>query len=326
MDIIKSNIEERIIPLLDKAGMYYRIFSRAKSKESIEKKLLAKGDVYRRENRKMQDIIGLRIVFYFQDDVLMFYNKLKTFYGYHRSNESSSKNDLSELTDILSNCDDSTSMNKKLKKLLPFDDKIFMPERLNLVMEMNDQEKQMLDIHFSRRDIAYDKDLIDYTYEIQLRTVLSEGWHEVEHDIRYKTQSEPWWNFCSEESRMLNGIYASLETSETSLSRLIDELAYKNFKNNSWDAMIRFHFRRRTLEKKLDPELCQILDQDPRIAKQILHIERADLVSFLWNLNSKVPISTDFILFLVNRLVIRNEQIHALESSAISAILDNYQS
>ena len=60
MDIIKSNIEERIIPLLDKAGMYYRIFSRAKSKESIEKKLLAKGDVYRRENRKMQDIIGLR--------------------------------------------------------------------------------------------------------------------------------------------------------------------------------------------------------------------------------------------------------------------------
>ena len=32
METIKENIEGRIIPLLEKAGMYYRVFSRVKSK------------------------------------------------------------------------------------------------------------------------------------------------------------------------------------------------------------------------------------------------------------------------------------------------------
>lgn len=46
METIKENIEGRIIPLLEKAGMYYRVFSRVKSKESIQKKLDIKANAY----------------------------------------------------------------------------------------------------------------------------------------------------------------------------------------------------------------------------------------------------------------------------------------
>ncbi|MBK7959276.1 MAG: hypothetical protein IPK03_14995 [Bacteroidetes bacterium] len=29
--------------------------------------------------------------------------------------------------------------------------------------------------------------LVDSTFEVQLRTILSEGWHEIDHDLRYKS-------------------------------------------------------------------------------------------------------------------------------------------
>ena len=216
MEVVKNSILERIQPLLDKAGMYYRIFARTKSHGSIVKKLTAKGSEYRKKNKKMQDLIGIRVVFYFQDDVLAFYHKLQEIEGYDKNNESFSKKELNELTDLINSWGENINSEKsKLKRLLPFHDKIFMPERLNLVIRMNDKEAEMTrDFLNGLNDSEIDVSLIDTTFEIQLRTVLSEGWHEVEHDLRYKTQQEDWWNFCTEESRMLNGIYASLETSE----------------------------------------------------------------------------------------------------------------
>lgn len=73
MEAIKANIEGRIImPLLDKAGMYYRIFSRVKSEESINKKLIEKASSYRENGKKMQDIIGIRIIFIFRKMLLFF--------------------------------------------------------------------------------------------------------------------------------------------------------------------------------------------------------------------------------------------------------------
>ena len=257
METIKANIEERIIPVLDKAGMYYRLFSRVKSKASIKRKLSKKADEYREKGKKMQDIIGIRIIFYFQEDVDIFYEKLKTMEGYDANNESNSAKELKELSSIIENIDNADGNQALLKKLLPFHDKVFMPERLNLVMKMNDLEKNMFQDHLS--EFGKNADLIDETFEIQLRTVLSEGWHEVEHDLRYKTKDEEWWNFCGSESRMLNGIYASLETNERALSQMIQELAYKNYKNKSWDAMIRFHLCKRMTEDKLPGSLCEIL-------------------------------------------------------------------
>lgn len=322
MDTVKSNIVGRIKPYLDAAGMYYRIFARVKSKDSIRRKLESKGNEYRLKNKKMQDLIGVRIVFYFQEDVHIFHNKLKQLEGYDLTGESSTKKELNDLSELINSWNNESMEDKiKLKKLLPFHDKVFMPERLNIIMKMSKNESDMIgSILCTYSDI--DVELIDHTFEIQLRTVLSEGWHEVEHDLRYKTRAEEWWNFCKEESRMLNGIYASLETNENALSQLIDELTYKNFKNKSWDAMIRFHFRRRTAENKLSEELCCILDNDLESAKQILHITREKLVILLWNLRSPIEISTDLILFLINREVIENDKIRQLETDAITSILN----
>lgn len=235
MDTIRTNIENRIIPILDKAGMYYRIFSRVKSTSSINRKLSKKAIEYREKGKKMQDIIGIRIIFYFQEDVNIFYEKLKCMEGYDKNNESNSLEELKELSDIIEGLDGKDSNQGMLKKLLPFHDKIFMPERLNIVMNMNEQEKNAFQLLLPT--LGDYVDLIDSTYEIQLRTVLSEGWHEIEHDLRYKTKDETWWNFCTEESRMLNGIYAALETNERALSQMIEELTYKNYKNHSWEGV-----------------------------------------------------------------------------------------
>lgn len=68
-------------------------------------------------------------------------------------------------------------------------DKVFMPTRLNLIFRMDDFcSRELVNV---LKDIdGIDSSLIDCTYEIQLRTVLSEGWHEVEHDLRYKCRTE----------------------------------------------------------------------------------------------------------------------------------------
>lgn len=323
METIKDNIEGRIIPLLDKAGMYYRIFSRVKSKESIQKKLNAKACTYRSSGRKMQDIIGIRVIFYFQEDVSIFYEKLKTLDGYDATNESNSSKELKEMTDIIESFDGGDPQHEKLKRLLPFHDKVFMPERLNLVLRMTPQERDSLKGALS--EYGDNASLIDSTFEVQLRTVLSEGWHEIEHDLRYKTKDESWWGFCEDESRMLNGIYASLETNERALSQMINELTYKNYKNRSWDAMIRFHLCKRMSEEKLPQKLCEILDEDERIAKEILHVTRTEFTNWLWSMTIITPLSTKFALFLINRKKLNDKRITSLEDDAVKMILDGMQ-
>lgn len=83
------------------------------------------------------------------------------------------------------------------------------------------------DMKAAIKETGYE-DLIDNTYEVQIRTILSEGWHEVEHDLRYKCKEE--WNEFKEESRLLNGIYATLESSEWSMLTLFDRLSYSQYK------------------------------------------------------------------------------------------------
>lgn len=321
MEAIKANIEGRIImPLLDKAGMYYRIFSRVKSEESINKKLIEKASSYKENGKKMQDIIGIRIIFYFQEDVAIFYDKLKKLDGYDSINESNSSTELKEMANIIASFNDNNPQQEKLKRLLPFHDKVFMPERLNLVMRMIPQEQE--DFKDALSKYGENAKFIDTTYEIQLRTVLSEGWHEIEHDLRYKTKGERWWSFCEEESRMLNGIYASLETNERALSQMIHELTYKNYRHKSWDAMIRFHLCKRMSEEKLPHELCKVLDDDDRLAKEILHVTRTEFTNWLWNMPVKIPLSTQFSLFLINRKKLNNERITSLETEAIRMVLN----
>lgn len=321
-DIVLYDLEERLKTYLNRSGMYYRIFSRAKTTESLRKKLEGNPTKYQSDGKKIQDLIGIRIVFYFQEDVSIFHNKLKQLEGYDQANESNSAKDLEDLTAWIGSWNEERGDDKqRLCKLLPFSETVFMPERLNVVMRLNKDESEWV-----RQELVLyldqDSCFVDNTYEVQLRTVLSEGWHEVEHDLRYKTRSEAWWAYCNEESRMLNGIYATLETSEKALAHMLDGLAYKNYKNRNWDAMIRAHFRRRISEKKLTKEICEIFDADERIAKQLLNVTRQELTDWLWRIEKPFTLSTALIVHIINRQLLKNQDISQLETEPIKSILN----
>lgn len=314
---IASTIEARIGETLDKTGIYYRIFSRQKSEDSIKKKLESKKDAYSESGKKMQDFVGIRIIFYFKDDIEIFLNILRSWPEYDQNNESNSNLELSQLEYEIQK-----SGIKKLLDLIPLTNKVFMPERLNLVMKMNEKETSLFH-NLVDNETKYDPKLIDNTYEIQLRTVLSEGWHEVEHDLRYKTRDEDWWNDCQEESRLLNGIYAALISNESQLASIVDDIAYKAYHKQAWDTMIRFHFRLRTSGSKLSENISNYLSHHiDDIAKQLYRYNRQLLVEKLKQIKFRYHLTTDLITYIVNRDKIKDENILKMEPKAISKILD----
>lgn len=323
-----SLIDNLLYPLekdLIKAGIYYRVFARQKTPASIKKKLDAKSKDYKQNHKKMQDFVGIRIVFYFQEDVNLFHQKLKQNVGYDKINESNTNEELEILSSLYHKIAKVHDELKPFKSMFPLPDKVFMPQRLNLVMHVPSQ----LHEQFSN-EIPLDlpegyADLIDFTYEIQLRTVLSEGWHEVEHDLRYKTQNESWWADCKKESRQLNGIYASLEASESALSNMISEIAYKNYQHNAWDALIRNHFKLRFTEIKLSHDATLYLDKNPRIGKEILHIDRNELIHWLWEFPMNFSLSTNFVFFLINRKKINDENLMNIEPTPIKMMFDKME-
>lgn len=303
--LIKNDIISELTAPLQRAGIFYRVFARGKSLESIQKKLSSKREKYLSKGEKMQDILGIRIVLYFLEDVWIYYNYLKSSPDF--LSESNTESDLQGIHDV--------------GLLNDLTDKVFMPQRLNLVFKIsNENYCKELEKDLESVLIPDDAKLIDYTYEIQLRTVLSEGWHEVEHDLRYKSINEDWWRYCSVESRMLNGIYASLETNERSMEHLFSNIAYKNYKNKDWDAMLRNHFRIRMQLKPLSQDIIDILNSKTRVAKCILRFERSRLFEALQK--ASIPLILNNIIFLINRIEIDDEAIKRLEPDPIRSILD----
>lgn len=307
---MNSPIVNRIIEELEadlrKVGVYYRIFGRLKDPESIRKKLEKKKDKYIQSQSKMQDIVGIRIVFYFLEDVNIFYNylvKSKKFLS-----ESNSQKDIKKEENNLSSIENLA-------------DKIFMPTRLNLVFRMDDKETKILQNELYQLE-EDERSLIDSTYEIQLRTVLSEGWHEIEHDLRYKTKDESWWRDCTEESRMLNGLYATLETSERAMEHVFSSISYKNYKKKQWEVMMRNHFKLKFESQKLSPKYKKILQTEPEIAKALFKQQREDILMCILNYPLRFPLSIDNIVLLTNRLSIHNEELAAFENDEIKKTLD----
>jgi relA/spoT protein len=295
-------ITEDLEESLRKAGIFYRIFSRAKGGDSTMVKLLKKGDTYKLEKRKMQDIVGIRIVFYFIEDVEIFHQYLK------------------QNADYIDESNSSAEMNEQQKA------ETFAPTRLNLIFRMNQSQTETLYLDLRDFKDSHGKDidlsLIDNTYEVQLRTVLSEGWHEVEHDLRYKCKEDKWWNNCRIESRMLNGIYASLETNERALEVIFSNMAYKNYKNHEWVPMLRNHFRLRFVSQNLDTSLKEILDNNNDIAKEFLRYERSFLQEKLFKLSITYPLNINNLIFLLNRLTCDSENIRNKEPNIIKDKLD----
>jgi ppGpp synthetase/RelA/SpoT-type nucleotidyltranferase len=307
MEYIEKNIVNELSQRLNNAKMYYRIFSRTKSRESIKSKLKKKREKYIQNGEKMQDIIGIRIVFYFAADVNLFYNFLKSLSNFE--SEATTSAQLNSIQKHISDIDLSTV--------------VFMPTRLNLVLRMNDEQTEFMRLALPSLCDAEDVALIDNTYEVQLRTVFSEGWHEVEHDLRYKTNNEAWWKNCETESRMLNGIFATLETSERAMAHIFDNIAYKNYKYEDWDAMIRNHFCIRFSIDKLPEDIRQVLSNNHcKIGKKIFKADRDEIVRRLLESPISCIMTTANIVYIVNRIYLHEDDVFKLEPSGIKMILD----
>lgn len=263
LNLIERNIKNDICTDLDRLGIHYRLYSRVKERDSLVNKIHLKGEGYYTESgKKVQDLIGFRIVTYFIDDVNLLWDY---FYGKY---------------EIVDDMYDQEETN------------IFEPLRKNMVCRMFASDIKSFN---EMKAIESLYNLIDTTFEIQFRTTLSEGWHEVDHALRYKCKSD--WIGYPYEDRMLNGVFAALETSDRSLKALFDDMSYNHYKNANWPAMLRMKFRLQF--NKQDFSLSNLMNKHNRLAKQVFRFDRAELISEIAKSGLYLPVSLDNIVYLI---------------------------
>jgi ppGpp synthetase/RelA/SpoT-type nucleotidyltranferase len=276
---INNQIHKSIEEELSKLGLLFRVFSRIKSPASLKAKELRGGNKYSGV-KKIQDYFGHRVVLYFPDDIKIAKKVLVKRYEY---DSKSSTIDIPEKN-------------------------AFNATRYNLIFKIPTE--------YIKESITLDneKELIDSTLEVQIRTVLSEGWHEVEHDMRYKCQED--WDENDDLNRALNGVFATLETSEWSMLKLFEELSYRHYKKNEWSPMLRTKFRLR-MDGELSNSLLDILNGDQDIGKSIFRVDRKKFIEILLSNEIELPINMDNIVYLCNHYFVHSPKIKELTPSPV---------
>ncbi len=267
-----KEITRLITSKLDDVGLMFRLFSRAKSPESLNKKF--ESDAEYGSSKKIQDLIGVRVVLYFNDDI-------------------------DTVRDIISRVFEERSNDVSIDESKKDE---FKATRYNIVYSLD----QAQTINLNLKDEA---SKIDNTFELQIRTIFSEGWHEVEHDLRYKCKSD--WQGFDNQSRRLNGVYATLETSEWTMIKIFDELAYSHYKNSDWSAMFRQKFRLRFTDDSLSDELLAIFE-DKELVKRFFRLDRAKLIMDMSQKGFYYPMKLQNLIFFANTYKIKNELIAEL--------------
>lgn len=275
-EVPERKLKEEIEKALKRCGIMYRVFSRVKDKKSLVEKLNKKREKYEVKGKKLQDIIGIRIVLYFKDDIDICIKVL------------------SELFEV-----DNYERDAQ-------DTETFKPQRINYVFKIPTSVWRI-------PDELSDSCRIDNTFEVQIRTIFSEGWHEVEHDIRYKYKDE--WKNEEVLSRELNGIMAVLEICDNNILSICEEVAYRKYKEQEWESMIRNKFRLRIQHEVLDIRIEEILNKNLEIGKEIFRYERLKLIEFL--AKSKVPLTCNNIVYIINELYIHNSELHEMAPSLL---------
>lgn len=270
-----GHLKDAVQEILHSGGLYFRIFSRVKSADSIARKI-QKGQYGTEQNpKKIQDLVGLRIVLYYYDDLSIcreiLENTFQLIDGWSRSKYSSNE---------------------------------FKATKINGVFRFPEEYFKLY-----KRE-AWDLP-IDTTFEVQFRTVFFEGWHEIEHDMRYKSllPDDEFWKGSEELSRVLNCILANLELSDWSLVQLFDQLSYNHYKNANWELMLKSKYRIRMDESSsLDPRILNLFDENREVAKQFFKAERISLIKELLKLDNP-SVDYNLIVSLMNKAEIHNEEI-----------------
>lgn len=281
--IVEQDLKRIISDRLEQCGLYYRVFSRIKTASSMAHKFEMKD--YGEGNRKLQDLIGVRVNLYFDDDVDI------------------CKKIMENTFDLI---DWSTS---------EISDEEFKPTKLNGVCRLPE---------YLRSEISPEtwEMYIDDTFEIQIKTMFFVGWHEIEHDMRYK--GEELWKNYNGFSRYFNSILATLELCDKSMVTLFEDLGHSLYKSGRWSDMIKSHFRLKLGEGVLYPEVEQVLNEDveqqvENLAKRIYKTSKQTLVDQLLRRSRKIPINVNTIIALLN-----DSQFHDSRLTAIFKKRDVY--
>lgn len=270
---------------LHSVGLLCRVFGRGKSHPSLQAKLDRNPGKYTVGGRLIQDAIGIRVVLYFTEDVQIVQNLLGDRYKWDTD---------SSTIDIPT-------------------DATFSVTRHNLVYRLPEQ-------HLKEAERLKGGLPIDTTFEVQLRTVLSEGWHEVEHDLRYKCQNH--WSGHDDLSRTLNGVEATLETAEWTMRKLFTELSYRHYKQKNWGAMLHTELRMR-VGPTLSDEIGDLFSRDAECAKSMHRIDRTKIIHSLAKLERAVPVTLDNIVHLWNVISVHNA---AINETTPSYLVDVFES
>lgn len=256
-------LEKMISMKLDKLGIYYQISSRIKSKDSIRKKqnkkyyhtdniVLENGEIER--PHLIQDFVGVRITLYFVDDLDVVKAILDDVFNGFENNWNAKKGK----TDS------------------------FAPAKFNGVFKIPDK---LLRDNEKDNWLSY---CIDDTFEVQLKTVLFNSWHEIEHDLRYKNKDI--WEIFEEYDRKFNSILASIELCDDSIVSVLDRLAYDTYKRYKYYAVygeemsqkekniwfldrvtqLHFHLKQQNLEEVFERKIAALKDSnDSELANKI---------------------------------------------------------
>lgn len=257
-----EEIRREIEDLLQRSGILFRAFGRGKSSGSISSKISNSPNKYTVGGKLIQDVIGIRVALYFSEDTAIVEKLLNNRYA----------------------------LEKDASTIDHLDSDQFAVTRHNLIFkvtpEIEERMRRMINIR-----------PIDTTFEVQLRSILSEGWHEVDHDLRYKCKEN--WRGQADLDRALNGILATLETSEWSMKKIFDDLAYRHYKSKNWCAMLHNKFRLRA-NPELSESVLKILSDNNDLAKEILRIGRSEVILALSKSTPKIPVNLDNIFYIAN--------------------------
>lgn len=260
--IVEMDLKRMISDRLEQCGMYFRVFSRIKTAASMARKFELKeyGD-----DRKLQDLVGVRINLYFDDDVDI-------------------------CREIMERTFDVVGWSTSKRS-----DDEFKPTKLNGVFRLPSYLKD--EISADTWDMC-----IDDTFEIQIKTMFFEGWHEIEHDMRYK--GEELWSLFPGFSRYLNSILATLELCDKSMITLFEDLGHALYKAGRWSDMIKSHFRLKMGDAQLYPEVEQLLTEDmvqvENLAKKIYKTNKKFLIDQFLKRGKKTPINVNTIVAILN--------------------------
>lgn len=276
IDRLAKQIMQEVASDFSNSGIFHRVFFRCKSNKSLDRKLsITNSDgtlKYDSKDKRIRDLVGIRVNLYFVDDLEIITEFIKSKYADLFEEETIDENKTTE----------------------------FKPTRINLIFRIPRA-------YISEFRQVVKDDRIDATFELQLRTIFSEGWHEVEHDLRYKCQSD--WEPYPEMSRMFNGFLAALETQEWSMIQLFDRIAYQHYKNDNLNGLIRMKFRIRFEDAGLSPDLVQLINSNDVLQKDMFKLDRNKFVDILLKKTPMVPLTFDNVFFIINYYFLRNDAI-----------------